>query len=173
MLNQSVADNFAEVLFRIKNFDINEIYKDFLEYKNIVKNEPLFSELLKQDFISIENKKQLFYSKFPNLLKYKNFFDIIFYSKKTLYISLIIDTFIKKYRKKNNIGVIEVVSSFELEPENLKKITDNIKYKFKYNDIIVSNKVNVNIIAGFIVYVDNYIIDFSIKGILQNIKKTI
>ena len=170
MLNQSIANNYSEVLFRIKNFDINEIYSDFLEYENIIKDEPLFSEMLRQDYISNEKKKELFYNKFTNLVKYKKFFDNIFDSKKSLYITSIIDNFIKIYRKKNKIGVVEVVSSFEMDTENLKIITDNVKKKFNFNDVIINNRIDSNIIAGFIVYVDNHILDFSIKSILHNFK---
>lgn len=170
MLNQSVANNFAEVLFKIKGYNIDEVYKDFLEFKDIEKNEPLFSEMLKQDFLSSDKKKLLFYNKFTNLSKYNSFFDYIFRTKKSIYISSIIDNFIKSYRSKNKIGVIEIVSSVEIDPENLAKIVDNIKAKFNFKEVIVNNKISTNIIAGFLVYVNNHIIDFSIKGILNNFK---
>ena len=170
MLNQSVANNFAEVLFKIKGYNIDEVYRDFLEFKNIEKNEPLFSEMLKQDFLSSDKKKILFYNKFTNLSKYNSFFDYIFKTKKSIYISSIIDNFIKLYRDKNKIGVIEVVSSVEIDPENLTKIVNNIKAKFNFKEIIVNNKINSNIIAGFVVYVNNNILDFSINGILNNFK---
>jgi len=170
MLNQSVANNFAEVLFKIKEYNIDEVYKDFLEFKNIEKDEPLFAEMLKQDFLSNDKKKMLFYSKFTNLSKYNLFFDYIFNTKKSIYISLIIDDFLKLYRDRNKIGVIEVVSSVEIDHENLEKIINNIKKKFKFKDIIVNKKINSNIIAGFVVYVNNNILDFSINSILNNFK---
>ena len=126
--------------------------------------------MLKQDFLSSDKKKILFYNKFTNLSKYNSFFDYIFRTKKSIYISSIIDNFIKLYRDKNKIGVIEVVSSVEIDPENLTKIVNNIKAKFNFKEIIVNNKINSNIIAGFIVYVNNNILDFSINGILNNFK---
>ena len=116
MLNQSVANNFAEVLFKIKKYNIDEVYKNFLEFKNIEKDEPLFAEMLKQDFLSNDKKKMLFYSKFTILSKYNLFFDYIFNTKKSIYISLIIDDFLKLYRDRNKIGVIEIVSSIEIDP---------------------------------------------------------
>ena len=170
MLNQSVANNFAEVLFKIKEYNIDEVYKDFLEFKNIEKDEPLFAEMLKQDFLSNDKKKMLFYSKFTILSKYKTFFDYIFNTKKSIYISSIIDNFIKSYRNKKKIGVIEILSSIEIDPENITKIVNNIKNKFKFNEVIVKNKISTNIIAGFVVYVNNNILDFSINGILNNFK---
>jgi len=100
MLNQLVANNFAEVLFKIKKYNIDEIYRDFLEFKNIENNEPLFTDMLKQDFISEDKKKVLFYKKFTILSKYKTFFDYLFNTKKSIYISLIVDDFIKSYRNK-------------------------------------------------------------------------
>lgn len=171
MLNQSVANNFARVLFKIKEYNSDEVYKDFLEFKNIEKNEPLFSEMLKQDFLSSDKKKMLFYNKFTNLSKYSLFFDYIFRTKKSIYISSIVDNFLELYRDKNKIGVIEIVSSVEIDNENLSKIVNNIKQKFNFKEVIVKNKINNNIIAGFLVYVNNYILDFSIKGILNNFHK--
>ena len=171
MLNQSVANNFARVLFKIKEYNSDEVYKDFLEFKNIEKNEPLFSEMLKQDFLSSDKKKMLFYNKFTNLSKYSLFFDYIFRTKKSIYISSIVDNFLELYRDKNKIGVIEIVSSVEIDNENLSKIVNNIKQKFNFKKVIVKNKINNNIIAGFLVYVNNYILDFSIKGILNNFHK--
>lgn len=170
MLNQLVANNFAEVLFKIKKYNIDEIYRDFLEFKNKENNEPLFTDMLKQDFISEDKKKILFYNKFTILSKYKTFFDYLFNAKKSIYISLIIDDFIKSYRNKKKIGVIEIVSSIEIDPENITKIVNNIKNKFKFNEVIVKNKISTNIIAGFVVYVNDNIIDFSINGILNNFK---
>ena len=123
----------------------NEVYKDFLEFKNIEKDEPLFTDMLKQDFLSNDKKKMLFYSKFTNLSKYNLFFDYIFNTNKSIYISLIIDDFLKLYRDRNKIGVIEIVSSIEIDPENITKIVNNIKQ----THVATLQDINPNLINWF------------------------
>ena len=171
MLNQTVSNNFAEALFNVKNYNADDLYKDFLDFKEKEKINPMCKDILCSDFISENSKKKYLYTNFINFQKYSKYFDIVFNLKKSNYISSIIDCFIKKYREKNNIGVIELVSSVDFSEHDLNKTVEKIKNNLKFKDVIVKKKIDKSIIAGFLVYVNDYILDFSIKGFLNNFKK--
>jgi ATP synthase, F1 delta subunit len=74
------------------------------------------------------------------------------------------------YRAKQHIVVGKITSTLPLKEESLEKVRQLVKNNFD-STIDLSTKVDPSIIGGFILEVNNFRMDSSIKTELQNIQK--
>lgn len=158
--------NFFKIIN--KNIDINKL-KKFLKLLIIItKNKFLFKFYLNNKIFFL---KTMFY-----ILKKYIFLDFnikkilkILLKDKMLYnIKFIYFYLIKIYQKKYNILNVIVYISYNINYENINLIKKNIINKFINKKINFFFKKNKNIIAGFKIYINDYVIDCSL---LRNIKK--
>ena len=80
--------------------------------------------------------------------------------------------FTEIYNRQNNISTAEVVSAVELDNTMIQQIVDAAKQKIGGDSTFnIENKVDPNIIGGFILRVGDKQIDSSVKSKLNRLKK--
>ena len=76
------------------------------------------------------------------------------------------------YNKHKNIQDVTLTSAIRLDESYLKKIKSKLS-KLSTKSISINQKINSNIIGGFILKVDDKMYDASYRTKLKNIKKTL
>ena len=173
MLNPTVAINYAKVIMNNKSIDIDKLYACFYNVSVFLSEHPLLDYALKNQFITEENKKELFTNTIDIDLQFKPIFNFIFDNKRSNYLPLIVCSFLKLYREKNKIGEVTIISCSE-PTENIKnKIVEIIKKDFNLKEVIYNVRIDKNIINGYKILINNELLDMSIEGILKKIENDI
>ncbi|MDD3734912.1 MAG: F0F1 ATP synthase subunit delta [Candidatus Pacebacteria bacterium] len=122
----------------------------------------MIKKLVKTLFLLTKEKsdeeKQKIVKEFLILLKEKN---------KLRFLPAILDE-LKKLEKKTKI---ELILARNFNQEFLEEVKKNIKENFGEKEIKI--KIEPEIIGGFLAKDENYLVDGSVKGILNNFKKII
>ncbi len=99
----------------------------------------------------------------------KIFIKNILYENMWIYVNLIYLKFIEIYKNKKNLLYVIIYSSNNINKYNLYKIKKKIKIKFNNKKIYFFLKKNINIIAGFKIYINDFIIDASLINYIKKI----
>ncbi len=83
----------------------------------------------------------------------------------------IIESFGKIYNQKNGIVEAEVVTAEKLSAAVEKKVKDYMEKKYSAKEVVVKNIVDPNIKGGMIVKVGDEVMDGSVAGRLNELKK--
>ncbi|WP_290772305.1 ATP synthase F1 subunit delta [Anaerofustis sp.] len=150
----------------------DSVYNDFtLFYDLIGSNENLY-KLLINETVKKEDKKNvlknIFDSKDNILLK--NFINLLIDKNRIAEIKLIYLNFKDLYLKDKGILNVEVVSAVKLSDEMKLSLKNKLTDKFN-KDIILTEKVDKDIIGGIVLYIDGNMIDLSVKNELDTIKR--
>ena len=84
MLNPTVAINYAKVIMNNKSIDIDKLYACFYNVNIFLSEHPLLDYALKNQFITEENKKELFTNTIDIDLQFKPIFNFIFDNKRQI-----------------------------------------------------------------------------------------
>jgi len=98
------------------------------------------------------------------------FLELIIKNGKENYLKRILIHVIDLYNRDNKIKKANLISAYPLTDDFKKKLNSILKDKLNY-DFIFEEKVDKNIIGGFVLYVDGLQIDASVKSNLKKIKK--
>lgn len=85
----------------------------------------------------------------------------------------IIEQFEKIYNKKNGIAEAEVVTAEKISTEIEKKIKSHIEKKYHAKKAVLKSVVDEDIKGGVIVRVGDEVMDGSVRGRLEELKKTL
>lgn len=86
-------------------------------------------------------------------------------------VSKIIDNFNNIYNQENGIIEAEIKSREQLQSESLEKIEKYLITKYKAKQIILNKKINPEIKGGVIIKAGDEIIDLSVAGNLNRLKR--
>ena len=85
----------------------------------------------------------------------------------------IIEQFEKIYNQENSIVEAEVVTAEKLSAETEKKIKSYIEKKYHAKKVVLRNTIDPKIKGGMIIRVGDEVVDGSIRGRLDDLKKAI
>jgi F-type H+-transporting ATPase subunit delta len=83
----------------------------------------------------------------------------------------IITAFISQFKEHKNIHVVKLTSAVSLDDAARKAIIDQVKKSAGYENIELEEKVNADLIGGFVLQIGDQLIDASIAYDLKNIAK--
>jgi F-type H+-transporting ATPase subunit delta len=95
----------------------------------------------------------------------------IYKNKKLKLAEKIIENFGKIYNEKNNIVEAEVVTAEKISALAEKKVKEYIEKKYGAKEVVLKNIIDKNIKGGIIVRVRDEIMDGSVKGKLEELRK--
>lgn len=172
MSNDSYRYAYSLFLLCAEEGMAESVYNDFtLFYDLIGSNENLY-KLLINETIKKEDKKNvlknIFDSKDNILLK--NFINLLIDKNRIAEIKLIYLNFKDLYLKNKGILNVEVVSAVKLSDEMRLSLKDKLSDKFN-KDIILTERVDKDIIGGIVLYIDGNMMDLSVKNELDTIKR--
>lgn len=157
----SLYEDIGESFIKDLNILFSSLYSNkemiiILSSNNISKTERkiIISSIFGNDI----NK---FVINFLFILIENNFFHQVLYILQDLF---------KYYNNQNNIAFIKILSPFELKKEDTIQIVSILKQKLK-KEIIYKVKIKKSLIGGIkIIYNDENILDYSIKGKINKMK---
>ena len=176
--SELVAKRWAKALIELANEDNGISKEDILDdlrevSENIEASEEL-DNVIKNPSISVEEKQIVICKLFQNKVMpiVYNFLFALNLKRRLEIISSIAQEFQKLLEEEKNIVRVEVTSAIELDDNRKLDIRNKIAEKIQ-KDVIVEWGVDVDIIAGLVMNINETIIDNSVKHKLENLSKKI
>ncbi len=148
--------------------ELNSVFNSFYHQKDII-------EILSSNNLSKQERKKIIKNIFENNIdKYLiNFLYVLIDNNFMHNVLFIIQDFFTYYNREKNIAFLKIITPFPLEDNIIKKIIDKHENKFN-KEIVYTVEIDKSLIAGFkIIYNDNNILDYSIKGKIDNLRHQI
>lgn len=151
---------------------LEDIFNDMSLIKNTVSINKDLQLLLKSPVVNTDKKQDILSAIFKgNLNKLSSLFlQLISSKKRESLIQQIANSFIDQYKVLNNIVTAEVTTAIELDKNKINNIVSLYKQE-KGNSFEIIEKVNPEIIGGFILRVGDRQIDTSISKEIRELKK--
>ncbi len=135
---------------------------------------PALASALENPAIKREEKHQLLVSASGKSVpaELENFFELILGNDRETESLRIFLSFAELYRKRNNIHLCRVTTAVDTDSQTGKRITEAVK-KATGGNVEIEKIVDPSIIGGFILEVENRMLDASISGKLKQIRKNL
>jgi F-type H+-transporting ATPase subunit delta len=174
MKDSLAARRYAKALIGLakeKNV-IEDIFNDMSLIKNTVLSNKDLQLLLKSPVVNTDKKQDILSAIFKGNLNELSslFLQLISSKKRESLIQQIANSFIEQYKVLNNIVTAEVTTAIELDKNKINNIVSLYKQE-KGNSFEIIEKVNPEIIGGFILRVGDRQIDTSISKEIRELKK--
>ncbi|MBR2300167.1 MAG: ATP synthase F1 subunit delta [Alphaproteobacteria bacterium] len=151
---------------------IEQVYGDVLKLQNAFKDEAILKNI-NSPILRQTQKKELI-SLMVNTLKLnvltKNFLYVLADNKRFDALNAVLEAFEDINLKKNGVTKVLVETAEPLSPTQEKKLKEGLEKKLK-KDVILSYKLNENLLGGLILYYDSVQIDDSIKSKLKTMEQ--
>ncbi len=174
MKESIVASRYAKSLLGLakEKGSLEEVGKDMLLLAQIAKSSPQFVRVLKSPVVSHDKKKAIMNALFKGKVGWLTtaFFDLLARKGREGYLAQIAFEFDKQYKLLKGIQEAEVVSATALgaeQKESLKKLVNKISGK---TAIELTEKIDRSLLGGFVLTVDDFQIDQSVKSKINNLK---
>ena len=79
-------------------------------------------------------------------------------------------SYVRLYREEHNIAKVEIVMATQLPDDEIKAITDIVERQLKGMTLEISQRIDPEIIGGFMVVIDSLVLDASVKNELQELR---
>ena len=174
MKNQKLASRYALSLLGLaaEQNRLEDIYQDILLIDKLIKESREFDIFLKSPIIK-ENQKakilRLALSGQVNDLTEK-FIELLIKNNREIYLQDVVDSFIQQYDLKKNIKTAFITTAQPLNAKNLEKLKEITKL-IKADSVKIVQKIDEDLIGGFILNVDDYQIDASIESNLKELER--
>ncbi len=166
------AKRYAKALFEISSDSLDAVQKDMQWLKNTFDSNPGLLKFLKNPTVPT-SKKLVAVQKITGDKVSKNTAKLVELLGQKDRLSLLKDVavaFNELYKKSKGLKEAEVITAIPLDDELKKRILDKIKEITGSNQIKLTNKINPDILGGFILNIDDLRYDASISGKLAKIK---
>ncbi|MFT4203981.1 MAG: ATP synthase F1 subunit delta [Chitinophagaceae bacterium] len=174
MRNPRLAGVYAKSLldFAKSANHLDTVSQDMQYVKAVCKASPDFARLLASPVIK-DNKKV---AGVAAVLKDKvsaqtwAFLTLVIQKNRAQYLDQIAQAFIEQYEAANGIHEVHLTTAVALDDNTQKMIVDKLKAAAQFDNVKVNNKVDPDIIGGFILEFDNKLIDASVSRRLNDLK---
>ncbi len=78
--------------------------------------------------------------------------------------------YLRIYREANNIAQVEIVTAAEMHEDKIEKIVEVVKHQLKDKKVEQTQRIDPELIGGFVVKVDSLLLDASIKNELNKLR---
>jgi len=166
------AKRYAKALFEISSGNLDAVQKDMQWLEDTFETYPELLKFFKNPTVAASKKmsaaQQLFGQKVSeNTAK---LIDLLGQKDRLSLLKDIVVSFNELYKKYKGIKEAEVISAIPLDDTLKNNILDKIKELTGSSQIKLTNKVNPELIGGFILNIDDWQYDASISGKLAKIK---
>ena len=174
-MRESLAGNrYAKSLIglSIEKKELDTVYNDMVLISETVENSKDLDLLLKSPVVKTDKKQEILSSIFGKETSEltKQFLLLVSSRNREAIIGDIAGAFVRQYKVIKKIIVTEVTSAIKLESAQKKKILQLLNTN-ESSSVEVIEKINPEIIGGFIVRVDDKQIDASISRKLDDLKQ--
>jgi F-type H+-transporting ATPase subunit delta len=169
-----VASRYAKSLIDLatEKGQLEAVYADMIQVKSVCENTKEFITFLNSPIIKADKKiatiKAVFEGKFNPITS--GFLTIVASKRRESIIPEMAASFIEQYKTQKNILTAIVTSANGLDAATKEKALDLVKTQLN-GEVELVEKINANLIGGFILKVGDKQIDKSVSRQLSNLKK--
>ncbi|MEE8321835.1 MAG: F0F1 ATP synthase subunit delta [Gammaproteobacteria bacterium] len=147
-------------------------WADMLQLLNIVASDPQMQALVLDPRISSEQLETLVLDVCADRLTQTgaNFVKILLRSERFMYAQQINELYEELRADAENVLDVEVVSAFEMGPEQVTKIVDSMEERYG-KKIEISTRIDESLIGGVIIRAGDSVIDASLRGRINKLSQ--
>ncbi|MBQ7489480.1 MAG: ATP synthase F1 subunit delta [Bacteroidales bacterium] len=173
MKSTKLANRYANALymFALEQNKLEEVYSDILTLKGVFIENRELRGIIERPVLSPDKKRHIFTEIFKGKIDdiTFGFLNLILSKKREPSFIYIFDEFISCYYKHHNIKKAHVTSAVALDSDLLGKLKAILEEQ-THSTIEIEQTVQPEIIGGFIIKIDDYLIDASLKGKINKLK---
>jgi len=157
----------------LENGSLEQVYADIVLIQHTIKESRDLAAMLHSPVIKTDKKKAILEEIFvKNISPVTNaFLQLIATHRREEFLEMIAEAFIDSYKKHKKILTAVITTAFGLDEEMRKKVFELVKKQMN-SEIELVEKVNKNLIGGFILRVGDKQNDASILGKLRLLERT-
>lgn len=175
MPNPRLASRYAKSILdlAIEKGQLEEVYADMLLLQQVSKSNREFVNLLRSPVIRADIKRKILDAITAGKVStITSSFNALLVSKgRESNLPEIINSFISQYKVYKNIHIVKLATAVPVGDSLRKAIIDQVKKATGYENIELEEKVDENIVGGFVLQVGDQLIDASIAYDLKNIAR--
>lgn len=174
MKNPKLSNRYAKALyeFSLENDKLEAVYQDILFIKSVFHDNRDLFVVIESPIIFPDKKIKIFSDIFETKTSQITFgfLKLLIMKKREPALLQICEEFIKLYYKHHNIKIAQITTAQELDEALLLKIK-NILEEQTHASIDLQIIIDSAIVGGFIVKVDDFVIDASILSKINQLKR--
>ncbi|KEO73060.1 ATP synthase F1 subunit delta [Anditalea andensis] len=168
-----IASRYAKSVLdlALEQDSLEEVLLDMKRLESIGNSNSEFSSVIKSPVIPSDKKLNILKALFPDGNRLTlTFFDIIIRKERVGYLLDIAKAFQIQYNEYKNIQVAEVTTTYPLDEEQRNKFKKVVSEISKKEQVELKEKVDENIIGGFVLKIGDRQLDESIKSKLKSLQ---
>lgn len=174
-MNESkISVRYSKALLQIavEQKKLEAVYQDMIQVSQICKQVEELMDILNNPVILQSKKKKIIGSVFGSNVTdlTVSFLEMIVHNKREMYIPDITRRFIHDYKKHSKITTVALTTVIPLDQQLKERITQLIRNAY-HTTVELEEKQNKQIIGGFIIRIDDMMMDASVSKELRNMRK--
>ena len=175
MLNPRLASRYAKSLLdlAIEKNQLEQVFEDIQLMEKICKGSRDFVNLLRSPIIKGGTKRKIIDAVTTGKISQltSSFMALLTSKGREANLPEIIHSFIRQYKEHKNIHTVKLTTAVPLSDELKKFIVEKVKKSGGYETIELDEKVDNSLVGGFILQVDDKLIEASIAYDLKKISR--
>lgn len=171
-----ISIRYGTALFdlAVENKTVDRVNDDMVLLSDVAKANRDFVNMLRNPVIGVEHKARaiqaIFAGKVSELTS--RFLNLMVKKGREKYLPEIAESYIQLFKESKNIKTAYVSSAAPLTPAQKEEVVGLLK-KITPNKIEIVSVADQELIGGFVVRLDNYLIDQSVKTKIRELQKTL
>ena len=174
---KQVDTTYGNALFELgcEENRLDELFEEVNAFIGIIDDNEELIKLLNHPQVNKEDKKKIVEDTFTGRISDDLLGLLVTVVDKGHIINIkdILKHFIKKKKKKKNIGEASVISAIALSDEQKSNIEKRLLETTSYNEIETTYAVDKSLIGGLVIRIEDRVVDSSIKTKLDKLSKTL
>lgn len=175
MSENKAASRYAKSLIDLSTEQnaLEEMKNDMVLVEQVIDKNPELEAILKNPIVPLEKKAGILANVFGGKVHQvtEAFFKLVVSKGRSAILFGTAKAFISQYNSIKGIITADVTSAIELTDANRTEIETIVKKEFGATSVVIKEKVNTNLIGGFILKVGDKQFDASISSGLNKLKK--
>ncbi len=154
---------------------LDEVVEDIQGFLTMLKNRDLYL-LVKSPIVNVDKKRAIFDELFGGKVNKITaaFFDIILRKRREQYLPEIATEFLNQYKEYKGISTVHITSAYPLSYATIEKIKQKLQSaNITKKEVEIKTSVDNSLIGGFVIRIDDKLIDASVAHRLKTIEKQI
>lgn len=172
-----IPRRYAKALFKFteERGCSGAVYEEMKTVIDAFESNPQLGKMMGNPFMSDEDKSRLLLAAAGDSLEdsYRGFVRLVIEKRRTPWMEQMALCYRDIYREKNNISRAVITTAVKLPGAEMKRLQDLVRGSFKGTTLEFTEKVDSDIIGGFVIDVDSVRMDSSLRNEIENIRLTL
>lgn len=169
-----IPNRYAKALFKysLEVGDAQGVYGEMKQLGDSFLSEASLKATVNNPFVAVADKEKVLLTAAgaqPGSTLDK-FFNMVIGHNRAEFLQSMALAYVKLYREANNIARVEIVTAAEMPAEKLKTIEEIVSRRLGNKTLELTTRVDAGLIGGFVVNVDNLVLDASVKSELEKLR---